>query len=109
MLYAEVRHHVPCPGDPRTAAGDTPNVFATRWTRVSRSPPRGHTREAVSRALDGIAYPWVEVLGHPGRPLAPVIGVHPQAVYQAVARGREARSAWERLLRSSLVILGNVI
>ncbi len=60
----------------------------------------GSRRAAVSRARDGIAYLWGEVLGHPGRPLAPVLGVRPQAVYQAVARGREARAVWERLLRS---------
>jgi REP element-mobilizing transposase RayT len=60
----------------------------------------GSRRAAITRARDGIAYLWVEVLGHPGRPLAPVLGVRPQAVYQAVRRGREARAAWERLLES---------
>lgn len=60
----------------------------------------GSRRAAVSRARDGIAYLWVEVLGHPGRPLAPVLGVRPQAIYQAVARGGKARAEWERLLRS---------
>lgn len=48
---------------------------------------------ALVRARDGIAYRWVEVLGHPGRPLAPVLGVGPQAVYQAATRAaREGRS-----------------
>ncbi len=60
----------------------------------------GSRRAAVSRARDGIAYLWVEVLGHAGRPLAPVLGVRPQAIYQAVARGRQARAEWERLLGS---------
>jgi REP element-mobilizing transposase RayT len=60
----------------------------------------GSRRSAVSRARDGIAYLWVEVLGHPGRPLAPLLGVRPQAVYQAVTRGRQARPEWERLLGS---------
>ncbi|HSB81791.1 MAG TPA: hypothetical protein VLM91_23680 [Candidatus Methylomirabilis sp.] len=60
----------------------------------------GSRRVAVSRARDGIAYLWTEVLGHPGRPLAPVLGVRPQAVYQAVARGRNARVTWEPLLGS---------
>ncbi len=58
----------------------------------------GSRRSAASRGRDGIAYLWVEVLGHPGRPLAPLLGVRPQAVYQAVTRGREARGEWERLL-----------
>jgi REP element-mobilizing transposase RayT len=54
---------------------------------------------ALQRARAGIAYLWVEVLGHPGRPLAMALGVSPQAVYQAVARGRETRTEWERVLK----------
>ncbi len=60
----------------------------------------GTRRADVTRARNGIAYLWIEVLGHPGRPLAPILGVRPQAVYQAVVRGREARAEWERLLES---------
>ncbi|MBI4574245.1 MAG: transposase [candidate division NC10 bacterium] len=60
----------------------------------------GSRRGAVTRARDGIAYLWVEVLGHPGRPLAPILGVRPQAVYQAARRGRDARAEWDRLLES---------
>jgi len=41
----------------------------------------------------------VEVLGHPGRPVAHALGVSPQFVYQAVARGRETRREWEGLLK----------
>ena len=56
---------------------------------------------AVARARAGIAYLWVEVGGHPARPLAPLLGVSPQAVYQAVARGRGDRARWERLLTAA--------
>jgi REP element-mobilizing transposase RayT len=59
----------------------------------------GNRRPAATRARDGIAYLWTEVLGHPGRPLAGVLGVRPQAVYQAVARGRAARGEWDPLVR----------
>ena len=59
----------------------------------------GGRRAAVQRARAGIAYLWVEVLGHPARPLAQSLGVSPQAVYQAVARGRETRTEWEGLLK----------
>jgi REP element-mobilizing transposase RayT len=52
----------------------------------------------TARARAGIAYCGVEVLGHPGRPLAGALGVSPQAVYQAVARGRATRRAWEGVL-----------
>jgi len=58
----------------------------------------GTRRPAASRARAGIAYLWMEVLGHPGRPLAPVLGIRPQAVYQAVARGRAGRRAWDQLI-----------
>jgi len=60
----------------------------------------GSRRAAVSRARDGIASLWLEGLGHPGRPLAAVLGVRPQAVYHAGARGRHGRAAWDRLLES---------
>lgn len=60
----------------------------------------GSRRAAVTRARDGIAYLWVEVLGHPGRPLAPVLGVRPQAVYQAVTRGRQGGARWEQILQT---------
>jgi REP element-mobilizing transposase RayT len=59
----------------------------------------GGRRTALQRARAGIAYLWVEVLGHPGRPLAVALGVSPQAVYQAVARGRETCAEWERVLK----------
>jgi hypothetical protein len=61
---------------------------------------RGSRYGAVARARPGIAYLWVEYGGHPARPLAPVLGVSPQAVYQAVVRGRVDRAMWERLLRA---------
>jgi REP element-mobilizing transposase RayT len=53
----------------------------------------------VARARAGIAYLWVAVSGHPVRPLAPLLGVSPQAVHAAVARGSAARDVWVRLLK----------
>jgi len=58
----------------------------------------GGRRPAVSQARAGIAYLWTVRLGHPGRPLAPVLGVHPAVVYQAARRGAEAAARWDRLL-----------
>ncbi len=54
----------------------------------------------VIRARNGIAYLWVEVLGRPGRPLAPVLRVRPQNVYQAAKRGAQAPAQWTRMLVS---------
>lgn len=86
-----------------TARGTTRRVtldaLLTRVCRQAGVTPdhlkQGSRRTAVSRACDGIAYLWTEVLGHPGRPLAPVLGVRPQAVYQAVRRGQAARAEWD--------------
>jgi len=81
-------------------------ALATVLTRVCRhlglaraALTGGGRRTPLQRARAGIAYLWVEVLGHPGRPLAGALGVSPQAVYQAVARGRETRREWEWLLK----------
>ncbi len=57
----------------------------------------GHARTA-SGAREGIAYLWTVVLGHPGRPLAPVLGIRPQNVYRAAAHGRAAAKEWARVL-----------
>ena len=40
---------------------------------------------------------------------AAVLRVRPQAVYQAVARGRAARAEWDQFLGDYLVILGNPV
>jgi len=53
-------------------------------------------RHTAARA--GIAYLWTEVLGHPGRPLAGVLGVFPAAVYKAARRGAAQAPTWQRLL-----------
>ncbi len=60
----------------------------------------GGRAPAVIRARNGIAYLWVEVLGRPARPLAPVLGVRPQNVYQAVKRRAQAAAQWTRMLVS---------
>jgi putative transposase len=57
----------------------------------------GRTRP-VSRAREGIAYLWTTMLGHPGRPLAPVLGIRPQNVYRAAAQGRTTAAEWEHLV-----------
>ena len=58
----------------------------------------GGRRIAVQQARAGLAYLWVEVLGHPGRPLAPVLGVQPAAIPKAARRGAKQAHVWRRLL-----------
>ncbi len=65
----------------------------------------GSRRAAVTRARDGIAYLWVEVLGHPGRPLASMLGVRPQAGCQAVMQGRQGGVRGSRSCRHNLSYL----
>ena len=60
---------------------------------LARPSRRGNTR-----ARAGIAYLWTEVLGHPGRPLAPALAVFPAAVYKAARRGAAQAAVWQRLL-----------
>jgi hypothetical protein len=58
----------------------------------------GGRRTAVQQARAGIAYLWVEVLGHPGRPLAPLLGVQPAGVLKAAQRGAREAARWHRVL-----------
>ncbi len=90
------------------AADPTPHRGLTLDALVARVGARlgvpaarlagGGRAPAVSRARAAIAYLWMEVLGRPGRPLAPVLGVRPAAVYAAARRGRATGECWERLL-----------
>jgi hypothetical protein len=81
----------------------TLDALVARVCRHVGIPPAhlatGTRRSAATRARAGIAYLWLEGLGHPGRPLAALMGVRPQAVYQAVARGRAVRTEWDPLLK----------
>jgi hypothetical protein len=52
----------------------------------------------VSRAREGIAYLWVTMLGHAGRPLAAPLGIRPQNVYRAAAQGATAAGRWQQIL-----------
>jgi len=80
----------------------TLDALVARVCRHAGIPPAhlvaGNRRPAASRAREGIAYLWTTVLGHPGRPLAPVLGIRPQNVYRAAAQGQAAAAQWERLL-----------
>ncbi len=58
----------------------------------------GGRRPAVTRTRDGIAHLWVGTLRQSGRRLAPVLGIAPQSVYRAAARGATRAVEWARLL-----------
>ncbi len=93
-------------GVPNTArhAALTLDTLLARVCRQAGITPAqvaaGSRTAAATRARAGVAYLWAARLGHPGRPLAAVLGSTPQAVYQAIARGREVRAEWDHLLKS---------
>jgi hypothetical protein len=58
----------------------------------------GGRKPLVSRAREGIAYLCLEVVGHSGRALAPLLGLRPVSVYAAARRGFAERAAWDALL-----------
>jgi hypothetical protein len=59
----------------------------------------GSRRAPLSRAREAIAYLWTEVLGRPGPPLASALGIRPQSLYEAAARGKVRAREWNQLLR----------
>ncbi len=58
----------------------------------------GGRRREVSRARDGLAYIWVEILGRSGRQLAQQLRIRPESVYKGARRGREEQALWRRTL-----------
>ena len=89
------------PGQPLGPAWPLERLCARVCAHVGIAPTAlagGGRTPALSRARAGIAYLWVERLGHPGRPLAPRLGVHPAVVYQAARRGAAQARDWDRLL-----------
>jgi hypothetical protein len=58
----------------------------------------GGRARALAQARDGLAYLWVEVLGHSGQALARALALHPVSVCRAARRGRAHRAEWDRLV-----------
>jgi hypothetical protein len=59
----------------------------------------GSRRSNVAQAREGIAHLWIGPLGQSGRRLAPVLGIAPQSVYRAAARGAARAEGWASLLK----------
>ena len=72
---------------PESSVGMTPD----RLAGSGRRPP-------VPQARAGIAFLWVDVCGHPARPLTAYLGVQPAAVLKAAHRGAQAAARWRALL-----------
>jgi REP element-mobilizing transposase RayT len=77
-------------------------IIARVCRRTGTAPEElagGSRRAAVTDARDGIAYLWIGPLGQSGRRLASVLGVAPQSVYRAAARGAARREEWASILK----------
>ncbi len=88
-------------GSPRPARVPLDALVARVCRHVGLAPAALHgggRRLAVQQARAGIAYLWTAVLGHPGRPLAPVLGTQPAAVLKAAQRGARAAAVWRQVL-----------
>jgi chromosomal replication initiation ATPase DnaA len=59
----------------------------------------GGRNRNISRARDGLAYLWVEVLGRSGRELARALHIQPVSICRAVQRGRKQQEMWRALLQ----------
>jgi REP element-mobilizing transposase RayT len=93
---------------PRRPSGCNPprptleSVIARVCRHTATTPEEvagGGRRPAVTHAREGIAHLWVGALGQSGRRLAPLLGVAPQSVYRAAARGAAGAVEWTPLLR----------
>lgn len=58
----------------------------------------GGRKRTLARAREGIAYLCTEVAGHPGRSLAPLLGIQAVSVYAAARRGLVDRGCWDPLI-----------
>jgi REP element-mobilizing transposase RayT len=88
----------PAPPRPRRAL---PALVTAVCRAVGLAPARlvgGGRRTPVQQARAGIAYLWVDVYGHPARPLAASLGVQPAAVLKAAHRGAQEAARWRDLL-----------
>ena len=98
-FVAQCQRAVVPSGSPRRLPLETLITRVCRHVGISPATLQGGGRSARHiRARAGIAYLWIEVLGHPGRPLAPALAVMPAAVYKAARRGAAHAAVWERLL-----------
>jgi REP element-mobilizing transposase RayT len=80
-----------------TAAELIARVAKSEGVQVERLMGAGRPR-AISRVRQAIAFLWVEELGRSGRALARELGVRPEAIYYAAAKGRVGAVGWRKLL-----------
>jgi hypothetical protein len=55
----------------------------------------GGRRAVQCRVREGVAYLWIEWLGHSGVPAARAVGIRPEGVYRVAERGRQQAKYWQ--------------
>ena len=100
--FVEALRHTLPPSPVERGAAPSVATIIQRVCRSLRIDPsslqHGGRKPAVSQAREGIAYLCTEVAGHPGRALAPLLGVRPVSVYAAARRGLAKRGRWDVLM-----------
>ncbi len=77
-------------------------------SRGHRLDTPGVLQHVMTRGLDysgsyslvraGVAYLWIEWLGHSGAPAARAVGIRPEGVYRVEERGRQQAKYWQQVL-----------
>jgi len=62
----------------------------------------GGRRAALCLAREGVAYLWIEWLGHSGPPAARAVGIRPEGVYRVAQRKRQQAKHWQQVLERQL-------
>ena len=58
----------------------------------------GGRRAALCRAQEGVAYLWIEWLGHSGPAAARAVRIRPEGVYRVVERVGQQAKHWQQFL-----------
>ncbi|MEE9145066.1 MAG: hypothetical protein V3U06_09910, partial [Candidatus Binatia bacterium] len=59
----------------------------------------GGRRAVQCRVREGVAYLWIEWLGHSGVPAARAVGIRREGVYRVAERGRQQAKYWQKVLK----------
>lgn len=96
-LAVEQTHRAPLPSLALSPEGVVQRICQGEGVRPEELVG-GSRRAPVSRVRAGIAYVWLEWLGHSGPRIAPFLGIGVPAVYRVAQRGRQQAEYWQRIV-----------
>ncbi|MCZ6548326.1 MAG: hypothetical protein O6837_09460 [Deltaproteobacteria bacterium] len=76
------------------------NLRGARWKyEIFVADGVSQGRRAVKcRVREGVAFVWIEWLGHSGAPAARAVGIRAEGVCRVVERGRQQAKYWQQVL-----------